>query len=215
MKAETTIFYDVDTQRDFMHPSGALSAPGAERILPRLAALTRLARQAGVRIVGSVDRHFPGDSELRSAGGPYPEHCMDGSPGQKKVDATAPEAPIWVENREYPAEELDRLLAGKGEVFIEKQRLDVFEGNRNARAVLDRLLRGMADVVVYGVVTEICVDLAIRRLREWPVRLHVPTDAIAALDAKGEAEALERWTQWGVELTSVAEIERRLRPGGS
>jgi len=215
MKAESTVFYDVDTQRDFIDPNGALAVPGAERILPQLAALTRLARRAGVRIIGSVDRHFPGDPELRSAGGPYPEHCMDGSPGQKKVGATAPRAPIWVENREYTAEELDRLLARSGEIFIEKQRLDVLEGNRNARAVLDRLLRGVTDVVVYGVVTEICVDLAIRRLREWPVRLRVPTDAIAALDGKGEAEAFERWREWGVELTTTAEIEQRLGAGAN
>ena len=37
----TTVFFDVDTQLDFMFPSGALYVPGAETIVERVAALNR------------------------------------------------------------------------------------------------------------------------------------------------------------------------------
>ena len=37
-------FFDVDTQRDFMLPGGALYVAGAERIIPRLRRLMDCAR---------------------------------------------------------------------------------------------------------------------------------------------------------------------------
>jgi nicotinamidase/pyrazinamidase len=202
----TTLFYDVDTQRDFIFPGGKLYVPGAERILPRLEDLTRGAQQKGLTIAGSVDRHFPTDVELQTNGGAYPEHCMDGTDGQRKVAATAPQHPCWIENRVYTAAELQALLRQGGEVYIEKQDIDIVVGNRNAAAVLDTLLRDKTDVVVYGVVTEICVDLVLAALKDRSVRLHVPVDAIAALDEKHAAETLEKWRRWGVRLTSTAEV---------
>jgi nicotinamidase/pyrazinamidase len=210
MNPKTTLFYDVDTQRDFMLPKGKLYVPGAERILPRLETLTTFARQRGIAIAGSVDRHFPGDPELQANGGEYPEHCMNGTEGQTKVDATAPRQPLWIENRDYAAAELQSLLRREGEVYIEKQRVDVFAGNRNATAVFDVLLQRKTDVVVYGVVTEVCVDQAITGLKDRPVRLHVPLDAIAALSATRGKETLEKWQRWGVRLTTVTEVTEEL-----
>lgn len=206
MNLQTTLFYAVDTQRDFMLPEGKLYVPGAERILPQLETLTTCARQRGIAIAGSVDRHFPTDPELRTNGGEYPEHCMDGTEGQKKVQATTPRQPIWIENRDYPEAELQALLRQEGEVYIEKQRFDVFAGNRNAAAVFDILLRRKEDVVVYGVVTEVCVDQAITGLKDRSVRLHVPVDAIAALNEEQGKKTLEKWRRWGVHLTTVVEV---------
>jgi nicotinamidase/pyrazinamidase len=211
MRPTTTLFYDVDTQRDFMLPEGKLYVPGAERILPQLETLTTFARQKGIAIAGSVDRHFPTDPELQANGGEYPEHCMNETEGQKKVESTAPQRPIWIENRDYPLAQLQSLLQQPGEVYIEKQRFDVFAGNRNAATVFDALLRGKEDVVVYGVVTEVCVDQAISGLKDRAVRLHVPVDAIAALSEERGRETLEKWRRWGVRLTTVAEVLAELR----
>lgn len=210
MNPTTTLFYDVDTQRDFMLPEGKLYVPGAEGILPRLAQLTAFARQHGVRIAGSVDCHTPSDLELLVNGGEYPEHCMAETEGQKKVAATAPAHPLWIHNRSYTTDELRPLLSQKGEVYIEKQRFDVFSGNRNAAQVFDALLRNMEDVVVYGVVTEVCVDQAITGLKDRPARLHVPLDAIAALNEERAQETLAKWRRWGVQLTTVAEVTSAL-----
>lgn len=208
MRRETTLIYDVDTQRDFMEPGGALFVPAAPAIVPNLAALIACARarHPEVRVAGSVDRHFPDDPELARNGGAYPDHCMDGSPGQEKIDATRPRSPCWVGSHELPPGELAALLKRGGEVYLEKQRFDVFAGNRNADRVFDYLLTGIEDVIVCGVVTEVCVDQAIAGLHLRPVQLHVPADAIAALDETRAREVLARWRDWGIHLTSTREV---------
>ena len=211
MNPATALFYDVDTQRDFLLPRGKLYVPGGERILPQLRELTQLARQQGIAIAGSVCRHFPIDAELQRNRGLYPDHCMNGSGGQKKVAETAPQRPVWIENRDYAEEEFKALLRQDGEVYIEKQDVNIFVGNRNAARVFDAILEGKDDVVVYGVVTEICVDLALAALKDRPVRLHVPVDGIAALSEERGKEMQEKWRGWGVHLTTVAEVREALK----
>ena len=88
MKNDQTIFYDIDTQRDFISLDGKFHVAGAETIVPKLKALTDLAHEQKVRIVCSVDRHVPGDPMLKSWGGPYPDHCIAGTPGEQKIDET-------------------------------------------------------------------------------------------------------------------------------
>ncbi|MBN2459099.1 cysteine hydrolase [Candidatus Woesearchaeota archaeon] len=82
------IFYDVDTQRDFMHTNGALYVPGSGKIESNLEELTNFARIERIPIWGSMDRHFENDPELKRNGGPFPDHCMNGATGQKLVAET-------------------------------------------------------------------------------------------------------------------------------
>ena len=211
MHRATTVFWDGDTQRDFLEPAGALYVPAAALIVPNLGRLTRLTRTGTprIRVLGTVCRHFAGDAELTPNGGLYPPHCLDGTPGQRKIAATAPVAPRWIENRAYPPGELAELLGGD-EVFVEKQDVDPLVGNRNTAAVLPRLLDGVDDVVIYGVVTEICIDRAVRALLGRGPRLHVVRDAIAPLDEARGRECEQRWQAAGVALTTTEAIARAL-----
>ncbi|HET7040554.1 MAG TPA: hypothetical protein VFI13_00985, partial [Gemmatimonadales bacterium] len=60
----STIFWDVDTQHDFMDPDGKLYVPGAEAIVPVLGQLTGYAHAHGIRVLASADDHVPGHREL-------------------------------------------------------------------------------------------------------------------------------------------------------
>src|SRR5579871_1026051 len=51
MSSRKVIFWEVDTQADFMLPGGKLYVPGAERLLPNIRKLTDAARDGRVFLV--------------------------------------------------------------------------------------------------------------------------------------------------------------------
>jgi len=57
MKSTDLVFIDVDTQRDFCEPDGALYVDGAP--ISTFRVLTQLAVDKKIPIVGSVDSHGP------------------------------------------------------------------------------------------------------------------------------------------------------------
>jgi len=211
MQPETTLFYDVDTQRDFILRGGRLCIAGTERIIPALRAMTELARRLEIRIVATTDRHFAGDLELERNGGKYPDHCMDGTEGQFKIEATMPQHPLFIENRHLTHVERAAAIAWRGELIFEKQLFDAFAGNRNTAAILAAILRDYSDVVVYGVYTEVCVADAVRGLQHFGKRLHVVTDATADIGDEGPSFR-QRWQDAGVYLTTVTEVTSQLEP---
>jgi nicotinamidase/pyrazinamidase len=212
MQPVTTLFYDVDTQRDFILPGGRLCIPGTDRIIPALKEITDFARQYGIRMVASVDCHFPGDPELERNGGKYPDHCMDGTGGQLKIDATAPLRPLFVENRSLSETDRAQALGWRGELIIEKQLFDAFTGNRNTTSILATMLRDYTDIVVYGVYTEVCVADAVRGLQQFSKRIHVATDAIADIGDAGPSFR-QQWLSQGIDLTTVAALISQLKDG--
>src|SRR5687768_17135616 len=95
-----TIFWDVDTQYDFMKADGLLYVPDSEAIIPALAALTDHAHQRGIPIVASADDHAPHHRELHDTPDfreTFPPHCMRGTPGQAKIAETTLRNPLVIE----------------------------------------------------------------------------------------------------------------------
>jgi nicotinamidase/pyrazinamidase len=76
MSGGNTVFFDVDTQLDFLSPAGALYVPGAEKKTRVIAALNRKAP----RLISTVDAHLENDVEFRT----WPPHCVLGTLGQRK-----------------------------------------------------------------------------------------------------------------------------------
>jgi nicotinamidase/pyrazinamidase len=206
LRPEKTLFYDVDTQRDFMLPDGALYVSGSERILPALKQMTELARRRKIKRLCSMDRHFPGDHELARNGGRWPDHCMDGTPGQRKVDETAASDPYHLPAHEVGAAQLHSALQHRGELIIEKQDVDVVAGNANARTLLSRLAREYDNIVIYGVFTDVCVDFAVNALLEHGKRPYVVIDAIHEISPANGAAARKRWLRRGVKTTTHDEL---------
>src|SRR5262245_7428152 len=124
------IFWDVDTQYDFMADYGRVYVPGAMEIWSTLKRLTTHARDRGYRICGKVDDHMPGDAQISRSPDlrtTFPPHCMKGSPGCSKIEATQPKNPYWVERWAYdPAIFKLRVLDHTGEAYILKQWFDPF-----------------------------------------------------------------------------------------
>jgi len=75
-----TVFFDIETQIDFLFPAGALYVPGAEKLLHVIA---RLNRQAAA-LVSTMCAHDEDDPEFQQ----WPPHCVAGTAGQLKAAET-------------------------------------------------------------------------------------------------------------------------------
>jgi nicotinamidase-related amidase len=209
MKVENAIFYDLNTQRDFILHDGKFHIEGAEKIVPTLKAITDLARDQNVQIVCSVDCHVPGDPILKSWGGPYPDHCMTGTRGQDKIDETAALNPLMLENKEYTTEEIQKVLDHPGEIVFQRQQFEKLAGSAHLSAILRLVLRPYQDIVMYGVYTEACVDREITALVGVGPKLHLVRDAVAVIG--GESPVFhEKLQQEGVELISFDDLKLRM-----
>jgi nicotinamidase/pyrazinamidase len=176
------IFWEVDTQADFLLPGGKLYVPGAERLLPNLRRLTDAARHGRVFLVSHGCFHTKDDPEFKQ----FPPHCVKGTPGAKYVPEALAEKIAVVPND--PGAALPRDLSAYQQILLEKQTLDIFE-SRHAEELLKRL-PAHAEFVVFGVVTEYCVLLAAKGLLERGRRVLVVQDAIETLNAENGERAV-------------------------
>jgi nicotinamidase/pyrazinamidase len=203
------VFWDVDTQHDFMHADGKLYVPDSEAIIPNLKRLTDFAHANGIRIIASADDHVPGHRELSHAPDfkqTFPEHCMRGTKGQAKIPETRLREPLVIEpGREDPASLADRVRAHPGDVLFNKHWFDVFT-NENVETVLG-ILTPQA-VVVYGVAEDVCNKFAIEGLlkRYSQLRLFAVGDAMKPIDREMAQRLLDGWAQQGVHIVKTREI---------
>jgi nicotinamidase/pyrazinamidase len=189
-----TVFIDVDSQLDFLYPAGALYVPGAEAVVPAIAQLNRHAAAKGIPIISTTDAHTENDPEFRA----WPPHCVAGTLGQRKAEATLLEKRIVIPNR--PGEV---AVEGAPQVVVEKQTVDVFQTVTIRRII--EALKG-DHFVIYGVVTEVCVACAARGLLEAGKRVTVVTDAIQALTAQASERTLEELRAAGARITGASAL---------
>jgi nicotinamidase/pyrazinamidase len=228
-----TVFFDVDTQLDFLYPAGALYVPGAEEIVNQLGQLTRFAAKHGVLIISTADAHTEDDPEFKS----WKPHCVVGTTGQAKAGATSLPSALVLSTAPEALDALRLQVESAQQIVVEKQMIDCFT-NPHLRALLDLL---HADrYVVYGVVTEFCVRCAafgllqsakgadagrhtkgnlrapsggaldtapvLREFLQTGARVELVQDAIKSLSEPAEHETISRFQAAGGVLTTVAAI---------
>ena len=214
LPGEACVFWDVDTQVDFIHPDGKLTVAGAQTIVSNLAALTDFAHLSGIRIVGSSDSHASTDDELSETPDfvdTYPPHCLAGTPGQRRIPETTLRDVLVVEPDDPTAEVLQRLPGHHGDILFHKRYFDVFT-NPNVGPVIDAL--AIDEVVLYGVALDVCNRYAVEGLLARYPRLSITlvTDAVRAIDEDARGELLTDWQRRGVKLAGTAEIVANVSP---
>jgi nicotinamidase/pyrazinamidase len=197
------VFWDVDTQIDFIERDGKLYVPGAENLKDNLKYLTRLGAQK-TRLCGSVDAHLPDDPEFTE----WPEHCVYGTPGQHKVTETLSEAVLFIPSVQFTKNQLSEAVGYRGQVIFEKQDIDV-STNPNVKPFVELVKPDL--VIIYGFVSEICVDNAVEL---FAGDLHYETvvvlDAIKELDSIKSKSCQSNWVELGVKLLNTSEVESLL-----
>ncbi len=196
MMSEPLAFLDMDTQVDFMRPTGALYVPGAEQIVSNLKQLMACALERGIPIISAADTHTPDDPSFAE----WPPHCVAGTPGHRRIPETELSTAIIVPNRPgafHPGSQV------KGQIIVEKQEYDMTT-NANFDAILAWL--GPRRFVVFGVATEYCVLTSVRSLRKRGLPVDLVGDTIRAITEEGGRRALEEMTASGARLVMTADI---------
>jgi nicotinamidase/pyrazinamidase len=153
----------VDFQNDFT-PGGALGVAGGDAIAGRIDELARSGEYD--LVVATRDWHPPDHGSFAAQGGPWPEHCVQDTPGAELHS------------------DLDRALV---DVVIDKGQDPATEGYSGFDGTrLGDLLRerGIDDVTVVGLATDYCVkNTALDALRAG-FGVTVDTTAVRAVEVE-------------------------------
>jgi nicotinamidase/pyrazinamidase len=196
----TRVLWDVDTQVDFVHAGGKLAVPDAEAAAPAMSRLVAAARAAGVTHVASADDHELTDAEISNEpdyASTYPPHCLRGTRGARKIPETEQDDPVPLGLTEVP----ESWLQGR-EFLLLKKSFDVFT-NPNADRLLELL--DPAEVILFGVATDVCDDAAVRGLLARGRAVTFVEEASRGLDEARTRACLASWREAGVRFASLEE----------
>jgi nicotinamidase-related amidase len=209
--ATNTALLVIDMQRDFLDPRGyaaraGLEVPRLRRAIEPIARLLHAARAAGLLIVHTREGHLPDLSDCPPAKLERSQAAgaLIGSPG--------PLGRLLIRG-EYGHDFVDELEPEPGEIVIDKPGYSAFE-----RTDLQPVLacRGVTQVVLCGITTEVCVSSTLRAAVDRGYRCVTVRDACASAHADLHEAALRMVTVEGGIFGTVmdtAQVIARLRIG--
>lgn len=180
----------VDLQRDFL-PGGALAVATGDRVLAPAQRCAERFAQRRLPVFASRDWHPPAHVSFRAEGGPWPPHCVAGSPGAQFADSLRlPDAAAVVSKGTDPAVEAYSAFGGT----------DLADQLRRA---------GVKRLFVAGLATDYCVLASVLDALAHGFSVVVLRDAIAAVDAQpGDGErAVARMRDAGARFVDSSELD--------
>jgi nicotinamidase/pyrazinamidase len=175
----------IDFQNDFC-PGGALAVDEGDQIAEPIG---RLWKEFD-HVLATRDWHPPDHASFETEGGPWPVHCVRGTPG----------AEFHPSMNKIEIDEVVDVGVGR-----EDEGYSGFE-----KSSLERLLRerGVEEVAVVGLATDYCVRASAIDAARLGFDTTVVTDAIRAVDVEpGDGErALEEMRAAGARLATADEL---------
>ena len=194
------IFFDIDTQRDFMDPTGALYVPEAEAIRPNIERLLRAAGERKVMTISSRCAHEPDDPEFEI----FPPHCIEGAPGAERVFHDLPALPRQEIAVDAVADSQARLQPAT-HYIVKKKVFDLFS-NRWLEGLRQKGDFNGEPCVVFGVATDYCVRACALGLAEAGARVLIVEDAVRGVAGETTSRTLDEMRAAGVEFTTTDEV---------
>ena len=191
MKIEPTdALIAIDVQRDFC-PGGALAVPGGDLVVPPLGRAIETFRRLRLPVVYTRDWHPPDHISFRERGGPWPAHCVAGSPGAE-FHRDLPVLP--------PGTIVSKGTRPDAEAYSGFQGTDL-EGRLRALGVRRLLVGGLA--------TDYCVKATVLDGLRAGFRVALLADAVRAVDVRpGDGDrAVEEMVRAGARTLGTGEIE--------
>ncbi len=191
-----TVFVDIDTQFDFMNPKGTLYVPDAEDIIDNIKKLFVYAKEHKIKILSSKDAHKVDDPEFKL----FPPHCVKGTPGNQKIEASTCKDNIIIENVE---QDITESMLDHEQIIVESQTFDLFESINT-----DEIVKNLdaQNYVVFGVATDYCVKAAVLGFLKHGYNVSLITDATKAITKEGEEKAIKEMKDAGAVFTTTEDI---------
>jgi nicotinamidase/pyrazinamidase len=176
----------IDVQVDFL-PGGKLGVPNGHAVLAPINRLLSLFDSRGFPIYASRDWHPANHCSFAERGGPWPPHCVAGTPGA-----------AFSEQLDLPA---GAIVVSKGDT-ADADAYSAFNGTGLAARLR---ARGVRRVVVCGLATDYCVLNTVVDARENGFEVIIVPEAMRAVEvAPGDGErAIARMTALGARPASV------------
>lgn len=184
----------VDVQVDFC-PGGSLAVPRGDEVVPVLNRYVQRFQAAGALVVATRDWHPPRTKHFEAYGGPWPPHCVQGTPGA----AFHPE--LWLPP--------GVRVFSKG-MDPEEDAYSGFQARDERGVGLGAALRerGVQRLFVGGLATDYCVRATVLDALREGFQAVVLLDAVRAVDVKpGDGErALEEVRAAGARCLTLEEL---------
>lgn len=174
----------VDVQRDFL-PGGSLAVAEGDAVVPVLNRVIDAFVQRGLPVFATRDWHPTDHCSFRAQGGPWPPHCVVGTPGAEFAPALRlPES----------TEVISKGARAGAEGY------SGFEETELARRLRER---GCRRLFIGGLATDYCVRAtALEALREG-FEVVILEDAVRAVDERTGSEALAELAARGAQRVHV------------
>ncbi|RUO23938.1 nicotinamidase [Aliidiomarina minuta] len=171
----------VDVQNDFC-PGGKLGVEDGDTIVPVLNQWIAQAETHQLPVFASRDWHPLGHLSFSEQGGPWPEHCVQDTPGA-----------AFHSDLQLPK---NSILISKGARF-DKDQYSAFDDTGLAEELHKR---GIKRLWVGGLAQEVCVQATALDAREAGFETLLIQKATRAIDAKDGEQALKKMRDAGVIL---------------
>lgn len=146
------ILIDMNTQHDFLDATGTAPVLNRDTVVPHLRTIFALARMYHIPVVSAVDSHRRDEPSHDG----FPRHCVEGTPGEKKLSFTLLQKRVFVEANN--SLDLPKNLFKSNRQLVFRRRTPDFLDNPKADRLLSRLTFGK--FIIFGV----GLDRSIRRL---------------------------------------------------
>jgi nicotinamidase-related amidase len=195
-KRRCHILIDIDTQKDFLLPTGSACVRNQADVLTKIRRIMAWARRKNVPVISTVEV-YPnnnGCSEIN--------YCLDGTDGQRKVRCT-----LLRQRVSFPADDknvlpADILLAHK-QVILHKRCIDPFDEPR-----IERLLSEVqaGEFVLIGTGTEDAVRATAMGLLHRGKKVKIIIDALGSHNTKEAKLALRKMKAKGAKLVMTRDV---------
>ena len=170
----------VDVQNDFL-PAGALAVPGGDEVIAPVNALA--AEEAFDLVLATRDWHPTEHASFQAQGGPWPPHCVKGTPGAQLSAA--------LDQRRID------LVIDKG-TTVEADGYSAFESEELRSLV--RTERIVAATIV-GLATDVCVLHTARDALHEGLTITIPRAGVRGIDPEASTRALQELAGLGARVS--------------